>query len=94
MKNRQAVFLGVVQCGAERQKPPQAGSTESLMFPAKGKELFYHKGCKFAYVGVDQTRRRPLRGASTPWFPLFIAGALQLRKLRRFACKPELKDDM
>ena len=41
-------------------KPPQAGSTESLMFPAKGKELFYHKGCKFTYVGVDQTSRRPL----------------------------------
>ncbi|MBQ2253770.1 MAG: hypothetical protein II325_01280, partial [Clostridia bacterium] len=60
MKNRHAVFLGLVQCGAERQKPPQAGSHKSLMFPAKGKELFYHKGCKFAYVGVDQTRRRPL----------------------------------
>ena len=51
---------------AERQKPPQAGSTESLMFPAESKELFYHKGCKFAIVGVDQTLRRPLRGASTP----------------------------
>ena len=25
-----------------------------------GKELFYHKGCKFAFVGVDQTLRRPL----------------------------------
>jgi hypothetical protein len=63
-------------------KPPQAGSTESLMFLSKGKELFYHKGCNFTYVGVDQIRRRSLRGASTPWFPLFIAGALQLRKLR------------
>ena len=41
-------------------KPPQAGSTESLMFLSKGKELFYHKGCKFTYVGVDQTSRRPL----------------------------------
>ena len=41
-------------------KPPQAGSHKSLMFPAKGKELFYHKGCKFAFVGVDQIRRRPL----------------------------------
>ena len=41
------------------------------MYPAKGKELFYHKGCKFAYVGVDQTSRRSLRGASTPRFPLF-----------------------
>jgi hypothetical protein len=41
-------------------KPPQAGSTESLMFPAKGKELFYHKKCKFTFVGVDQTLRRPL----------------------------------
>ena len=41
-------------------KPPQAGSTESLMYLTKGKELFYHKGCKFTYVGVDQTRRRPL----------------------------------
>lgn len=45
---------------AERQKPPQAGSTESLMFLFGGKELFYQKGCKFAYVGVDQTRRRSL----------------------------------
>ena len=41
-------------------KPPQAGSHKSLMFPAKGKELFYHKGCKFAFQGVDQTLRRPL----------------------------------
>jgi hypothetical protein len=30
------------------------------MFPANGKELFYHKKCKFAIVGVDQTLRRPL----------------------------------
>ena len=45
---------------AERQKPPQAGSTESLIYLAESEELFYHKGCKFAYVGVDQTRRRPL----------------------------------
>ena len=30
------------------------------MFLSKGKELFHHKGCKFTYVGVDQTRRRPL----------------------------------
>ena len=74
-------------------KPPQAGSHKSLMYLTESEELFYHKGCKFAFVGVDQTRRRSLRGASTPWFPLFIAGALQLRKLRRFACKPELKDD-
>ena len=41
-------------------KPPQAGSHKSLMFPAKGKELFYHKKCKFAFQGVDQTLRRPL----------------------------------
>ena len=41
-------------------KPPQAGSHKSLMFPAKGKELFYHKGCKFTFQGVDQTLRRPL----------------------------------
>ena len=41
-------------------KPPQAGSTESLMFPAESKELFYQKECKFTYVGVDQTLRRPL----------------------------------
>ena len=41
-------------------KPPQAGSHKSLMFLSKGKELFYHKGCKFTRVGVDQTRRRPL----------------------------------
>jgi len=41
-------------------KPPQAGSHKSLMNLAESKELFYHKGCKFAYVGVDQTRRRPL----------------------------------
>ena len=54
-------------CGSSRRnatrdgaKPPQAGSTESLMFLFWGKELFYHKKCKFAYVGVDQTRRRPL----------------------------------
>ena len=60
MKNRQAVFLGLVQCGAERQKPPQAGSHKSLMFPAKGKELFCYKGCKFTFQGVDQIRRRPL----------------------------------
>ena len=60
MKNRQAVFLGLVQCGAERQKPPQAGSHKSLMYLAKSKELFCYKGCKFAIVGVDQTLRRPL----------------------------------
>ena len=24
------------------------------------KELFYHKGCKFTFQGVDQTLRRPL----------------------------------
>ncbi|MBQ9793388.1 MAG: hypothetical protein IJW34_00460, partial [Clostridia bacterium] len=51
-------------------KPPQAGSHKSLMFPAKGKELFYHKECKFAIVGVDQTSRRslliPLRGCYAP----------------------------
>ena len=41
-------------------KPPQAGSTESLMFPAESKELFYHKKCKFTFQGVDQTLRRPL----------------------------------
>ncbi|MBR4054859.1 MAG: hypothetical protein IKK06_08705 [Clostridia bacterium] len=41
-------------------KPPQAGSHKSLMFPAKGKELFYRKGCKFTFQGVDQTLRRPL----------------------------------
>ncbi|MBQ9794553.1 MAG: hypothetical protein IJW34_06370, partial [Clostridia bacterium] len=45
---------------AERQKPPQAGSHKSLMFLTETEELFYHKGCKFTYVGVDQTRRRPL----------------------------------
>ena len=45
---------------AERQKPPQAGSHKSLMYPAESKELFYHKGCKFTRVGVDQTLRRPL----------------------------------
>ena len=41
-------------------KPPQAGSHKSLMFLFGGKELFYHKKCKFAIVGVDQTLRRPL----------------------------------
>ena len=41
-------------------KPPQAGSTESLMFLAEAKELFHHKGCKFTCVEVDQTSRRPL----------------------------------
>ena len=77
------VELFVVEArSAEHQKAPQAGSHKSLIFPVKGKELFYHKGCKFAFVGVEQIRRRSLRGASTPWFPLFIAGALQLRKLR------------
>ena len=30
------------------------------MYLAESEELFYHKGCKFAYVGVDQIRRRPL----------------------------------
>ena len=60
MKNRQAVFLGLVQCGAERQKPPQAGSHKSLMYFFEAKELFYHNGCKFTCVGVDQTLRRPL----------------------------------
>ncbi len=30
------------------------------MYLSKGKELFHHKGCKFACVGVDQTLRRPL----------------------------------
>ena len=41
-------------------KPPQAGSTESLIYLSEAKELFHQKECKFAYVGVDQTRRRPL----------------------------------
>ena len=30
------------------------------MYLFGGKELFYHKGCKFTRVGVDQTLRRPL----------------------------------
>ena len=30
------------------------------MYLAKSKELFCYKGCKFAFVGVDQTLRRPL----------------------------------
>jgi hypothetical protein len=38
----------------------EGGSYKSLMYLFWGKELFYHKGCKFAIVGVDQTRRRPL----------------------------------
>ena len=41
-------------------KPPQAGSHKSLMFLFEAKELFYHKGCKFTFQGVDQTLRRPL----------------------------------
>ena len=41
-------------------KPPQAGSHKSLMYLSVMKELFYHNGCKFTYVGVDQIRRRPL----------------------------------
>ena len=45
---------------AERQKPPQAGSHKSLMYLFGGKELFYHRGCKFIFQGVDQIRRRPL----------------------------------
>ena len=36
------------------------------MYPSEAKELFHRKGCKFTYVGVDQTRRRPLRGAVHP----------------------------
>ena len=30
------------------------------MYLFGGKELFYYKGCKFTFQGVDQTRRRPL----------------------------------
>ena len=30
------------------------------MYLTESKELFYHKKCKFAIVGVDQTSRRPL----------------------------------
>ena len=30
------------------------------MYPAESKELFYYKGCKFTFQGVDQTLRRPL----------------------------------
>ena len=30
------------------------------MYPSEAKELFYHKGCKFTFQGVDQTLRRPL----------------------------------
>ena len=30
------------------------------MFLFERKELFYHKGCKFTFQGVDQTLRRPL----------------------------------
>ena len=41
-------------------KPPQAGSHKSLMYLTESEELFYHKGCKFAFQGVDQTLRRPL----------------------------------
>ena len=41
-------------------KPPQAGSHKSLMFLIESKELFYHRGCKFTFQGVDQTLRRPL----------------------------------
>ena len=41
-------------------KPPQAGSHKSLMYLFEAKELFCHKGCKFAFQGVDQTLRRPL----------------------------------
>jgi hypothetical protein len=65
-------------------KPPQAGSTESLMYPAKGKELFYHKGCKFAYVGVDQTRRRSLTlqaGFGFASFATLTYAKLRLRRL-------------
>ena len=32
-------------------KPPQAGSHKSLMFPAKGKELFYHKKLSLSFKG-------------------------------------------
>ena len=30
------------------------------MYLFEAKELFYHKKCKFAFQGVDQTLRRPL----------------------------------
>ena len=88
MKNRQAVFLGLVQCGAERQKPPQAGSHKSLMYLAKSKELFCYKGCKFAIVGVDQTLRRPLTVllleiAVEDRTTSKISGQFQKAKLRR-----------
>ncbi len=46
--------------GVDGAKPPQAGSHKSLMYLSVTKELFYHKGCKFTFQGVDQTLRRPL----------------------------------
>ena len=116
------VELFVVEArSAEHQKAPQAGSHKSLMFPAKGKELFYHKGCKFTFQGVDQTRRRsltlqagfgfapngssrpmqikkrsislPLCKTELPFWNLRCKSLSFSAKLRRFACKPELKDD-
>ena len=30
------------------------------MYLTESEELFYHKGCNFTFVGVDQTLRRPL----------------------------------
>ena len=58
-KRRVELFVVEVR-GTEHQKAPQAGSTESLMNLFVTKEMFYHNGCKFTYVGVDQTLRRPL----------------------------------
>jgi hypothetical protein len=65
---RTSNFLQLKSVSDEQQKAPQAGSTESLIYPVKGKELFIEKGRNFTHVGVDQTFRRSLRGASTPWF--------------------------
>ena len=58
-KRRVELFVVEVR-GTEHQKAPQAGSHKSLMYLSEAKELLYHNGCKFTYVGVDQIRRRPL----------------------------------
>ena len=58
------------------------------MYLFEAKELFYHKGCKFTCVGVDQTLRRPLAVllseiAVEDRTTSKISGQFQKAKLRR-----------
>ena len=73
-------------------KPPQAGSHRSLMYLTESKELFYHKGCKFTRVGVDQTRRRSLTlqaGFGFASFATLTYAKLRLRRL--FSLQPKVQ---